>query len=671
MTTVADRVYAWAGEAVYTAPALDCWAWNNQHGRLSRRDSAMPGPWRGQVVPHMRHWQDLVSARRLGATFMGHRDKYAHLTEQIWLVAGTQSTKTRSFLYASLGYLVDQWPSPKALILPRLKDFKKVLDNRVTPFFEETPTLARHFPKTAQRRKSDIGYSAWKMDTCTVYMLCGELADDMRSFPLSDLILDEFDLLPLNCEGQGDPIELGLDRQKTWPRTKLAIGATTPTLIDGHGWRRLCSGSHERLLIRCPACGADQELHPDRLRWPENATPDAIKVHAQATWLCAFCPHEIKDDGTKDRLVAEAADAERNVPGVWSVSELHPLGQWVPSADFDARHQITRIHPAETSIRSGHYNSLYSQFISLSDFAAHELAAKTKGNSSEWITHLNGWRCEPSILTITAPVDGAALAKTATTYGYALKTCPVATPRLLLTLDQQGNSRASAWFPFVVRAYGINGESWLVDAGRVDGFEGLSVLEDRKYTIGSEQTAIAFSFMDGANGTMRVPIQTWAAANPNKRGVLVGRFWPDFLYRARIGGSKKEERNRKIITGAKVFNYHSNAYATELDARMRALPGSKKWNLPDDAPPDYLGSLTSEEQVLELVRMPNFSSKQPQLVWKPRTIHDQQGRIMTRTDNHWLDCEKMSVVGADILEWTDYKPKPPSRIKYGVVGKVI
>ncbi len=629
----------------------------------------MPGPWRGAIVPHMRHWQDLVSARRLGRKFMGHRDQYAHLTEQIWLVAGTQSTKTRSLLYASLGYLVDQWPSPKALVLPRLKDFKKVLDNRVRPFFNETPTLARHFPQRASLLKQAITYSAWTLDTCTLYMLCGELADDLRSFPISDLFFDEFDLLPIDCEGQGDPIELVLDRQKTWPRTKLAIGVTTPTAVDGHGWRRLCSGSHERLFVRCRSCGADQELHPDQLRWPADKTPDQIKVHRLASWACAYCKAEVADDGTKDRLVAEAADAFRYVPGTWAITGETPGGKWTPHADFDDRHQITRVHAAETTIRTGCVNSLYSQFVSLSEFAAHELAAKQKGNASEWTAHLNGWRCEPTIQQVAPAIDMTTLGEKATGSHYGLGTCPTSDGgKLALICDQQGNSRATAWFPYVVRYIAPGGDSWLVDAGKAMSFEELETLEKREYTIGSDRVAPDVVAMDGANGMMRVPIQTWAAKDPSHRIVLQGRFWPDFLWRERIAGSKKETLNKRIISGARVYSYHSNAYRTEVDSRMRWQEGSRKWNLPDDSPDFYLASLTAEEQVLDEIRLPGVG-RTKQLVWKPRITHDQQGKIVVRTDNHWWDCEVMAAVVADILGWNETRPKGP-KPKYGFIGMV-
>lgn len=657
-----QRVFDWIATAAVTPPAMSCWAWNNTHGRLSRRDSSMPGAWRGEVCPQMEHWHDLITARRLGRAFMGDRDQYAHLTEQIWLIAGTQSMKTRSVLYAGMGYTIDQHPSPKGLILPRLKDFKRVIDNRLRPFVDETPALERHLPRAFSLRKKYLTYSSWTLDTCTVYMLCGEIADDLRQFPMCELFFDEFDLLPINCEGQGDPIVLAMDRQKTWPRSKLAVGATTPTSVDGHGWRRLCSGSHERLLVACPRCRANQELHPDQLRWPDGKSPDEIKVHSLAQWECVRCQHRVADDGTKDRMVTEAAANHWWVGGKWAITGEHPAGHWTPHADFDGDGRLVRVHPCETIVRTGHLNSLYSRFISLSEFAYNELSTKAKGNDEQWIGHLNGWRCEPYIPQASGSVDLATLAAHSTSYGYALGTVLPGVKRIALIGDQQGNSRSSAWFPYIVRGFGEDGESWLIDAGEVHGFDEWEALEQRPYTVGGGQRPADVSVLDGSNGNMRVPLQQWAAAAPKRRMLLTGRFWPDFLVQQRANTDRKASRNRRIIAGARIFNWHTNAFKTELYGRIEGIEGAKKWNLPDDAPPDYLASLTAEEQVTELIRLPGTNGKRPTLVWKPRVVHDETGKVVVRDDNHWWDCEAMAPAVANIMRWEELEKQAPATI---------
>ncbi len=648
----------------HVPPGTDCVAWNEKHGTLSKRDSAMPGSWRIGNAPQMRHWLDLVAARKIGRGYIGERDQYAHLMTQLWLIAGTQSMKTRSLLYAAMGYLVDVKPSPKAYILPRLKDFKRVLDNRLRPFFTETPQLLRLFPPGKRDRSSAITYQAWRLITQTVYMLCGELADDLRSFPVCDLFWDEFDLLPLNVEGQGDPIELGIDRQKTWPRQKLSIGATTPTTVNGHGWRRLCSGSHERLLVKCPTCEVAQELHPDRLRFPKGSTPDEIILHRLATWACVECGTEIPDDGTKERMVAEADRQRLWVPGTWAIDAQHTAGLWTPHADFDAAHRLTRIHPPETVVRSGHLNSLYSRFISLSEFAAHGLAADLKGDVEERIAHTNGWRAEPWLPQIVAPLTMERVAEVSTTQHYFSGACPAGPLHIALICDQQGNNRASTWFPYEFRGFGLEGAEWQIEAGQAEGFEGLAALEGKTFNVGGVMMPVEVTAIDGSNGNMRVPLQEWAAAAPSRRFLLTGRFWPDYLWQLRQAGTSKEKRNKRIITGARVYNFHANAYKTELDGRRRGIAGAKAWHLPDDTPEFYLASMTAEEQKPQKIRIPGAYGKQSVLIWEPRTVYDQQGNIVVRTDNHWWDCSVMALVVAAVMEWEN----PPKRTAPRVIS---
>lgn len=663
-------------EAAVTPPPQGCWEWNGEHGRLSSRDSAMPGPWRGNVVPHMRHWQDLITSRRLGRryaierakTIADHRqrlldlsfwkggtgyDQYAHMVEQIWLVAGTQSTKTRSFLYAALGYNVDQHPAPSGLVLPRRKDFKRVLDNRVKPFFVETPALHRHFPSGRRARSQAITLEAWTLDTMTLFHLCGEVADDLRQFPMRDIYCDEFDLLPLDVEGQGDPLELAIDRGKTWSRSKLIVGATTPTQVHRHGWRRLCSGSHERLAVVCPRCKAVDVLDPDQIRTPDGATAEEVRLRHLATIECKHCGTSLPDDGTKDHLISEAAAADLYIPGKWEISAQHTTGIWTPSAHFDAGHRLIDMAPIETTVRSGHMNSLYSPFITLSEYKAKELGLAKKGDRAQRVAFVNGWRCEPTIAEVVTPPDIEVVTESATVYGYAHGSGPevIAEPvHLAIVCDQQGNSRDTAWFPYSVQIFSAT-ETWLIESGRVDGFPGLDKLEGRKWLVNGAMMPAEVTTLDGNNGTMRVPLQQWAAAKPKARMLLCGRFWPDFNWRQRDPGGAKEKRNKKIITGARVFSFHANAYKTELDGMMRGREGAKRWNLPDDTPQFFLDSLTAEEQVEREIRIPGFATKQRVMVWEPRRVHDETGAITVRTDNHWWDTQTMAPVVADIMGW--------------------
>ncbi len=633
------------------------WSWNETHGRLSSRDSSMPGPWRGGVVPYLRHWHELATARKQGKRYMGDRDPWAHLTEQIWIVAGTQSAKTRSFLYASLGYLVDQHPSPKGLILPRKKDFKRVLDNRVRPFFTETPKLADHFPKGKQDQKIAITYEAWTLDTCTLYFLCGDIADDLRSWPICDLLFDEFDLLPIDCEKQGDPIELALDRQKTWPRTRLALGATTPTTVDGHGWRRLCSGSHERLLVECPACNGHQELDPDQLRWPEDATSDDIKTRDLARFDCRWCKAS-HDSPAKDAMVRQAAEADRWVPGKWEISADHPSGKWLPRAKFDAAGRLFDVEPAATTIRTGHFNSLYSPFVTLSDFAAHHVHAKTKGSAAEWQAHQNGWRCEPSIPQVVVASSTEEISAVVT-LPYGRGVAPEG-QRILLTLDQQGNTTDSCWFPWVARAFGAAGASWQIDCGEVHGWDELEMLCARGFTAAGERRAADVIAMDSANGNMRVAVQTWCSKEPSRRLLLRGSQVLESPWRKR--GS--DSRGKRMLRGVTQYYFDSTAFKNTLNDRLHGTKLAPPWFLPSDAPDYMLRSLTSEEQVPERKKIPGGGWRTIH-VWQPRAMYNEVGMVVMRTDNHWWDCETMALVVSDIKGWKDLIeiPKPGTEPK--------
>jgi len=646
-----SSLLAHAGRTAHVAPPNDSWSWNCEHGRLSARDSAMPGRWRSELAPHLRYWHDVVSARRLGRNWTGAPDQHAHLTEAVWMVAAAQSFKTRSLLYAALAYSIDEHPAPSGFILPRLKDFKRVLKGRIRPFFEDTPQLLRHFPVGIRDRKEKITYEGWTLDTMTLYMLCGELPDDLRQFPLRDLYIDEFDLLPLDADGEGDPIEIVTERQKTWPRSRLTIGTTTCTTVANHGWRRLCGSTHQRLMIECPACSGIQELHPDQLRTPD-ASPDEIKLERLAQWACKHCGSLINDDGTKEQLITAAAKLGRWIPGRWEVSAKAPKGGWTPRAAIDGNGRLIDWQPPRSTSRSGQMNALYSPFVTLSEFAAKERQVTESGGREAQITFRNTWRCEPTLpqATIAASVDQIHVATSGADYQHG--ECPDGPLHVATICDQQGNQRQTSWFPYCTFGY-APGNMWLIETGDMTGFETLEAAENRRYPVGNKVMQCELTTVDGNNGTMRVPLQQYAAAKPEGRLLMTGRAFPNFMFQQRIAGKKEERRNKKIISGARIFSFHSNAYKSEADQCLRGTNGRLALHLPTDCPDFFMRSMSAEEGIERDMRLPGMHSKRRVVSWELRVEHSPDGNVVVRSDNHWWDALVMAIALGDINGWLD------------------
>jgi hypothetical protein len=478
-------------------------------------------------------------------------------------------------------------------------------------------------------------------------------------------------------------MEIGLDRMKTFGRRRLAVGVTTCTFVGNPGWRRLLTGSHERLLVDCLQCGAAQELNWDFLRIMDPAAgatalslADAVKAGIDpervmisgtrgqdglARWACAYCGrlHTARE---RDNLVLDACRANRWVPGKWVLDESHPSGSWSPWAKFDDGHRFMSKPPCETTIRTGHIHSLYSSFVTLCECAAREMRLlDLGGGEEEWTAHRNNWRCEPTIPDRSGDAEPAAIA-TSTAGGNPRGTAPAGADRILITCDQQGNSLDDANFPFVVRGY-KEGESWLIETGTVYGFDEVEELEKSLWTVGMNRVACKAIAMDAANGNMRQYVQTWAQAKANRRFLLHGRDNIATSVQRRYASVHKRPGRSELMTGVHYYYTNVDTWKTMLWDRIRSIgPG---WHAFVNPPAEYISSLGSEHRIIVKDRRGRTSER-----WVPRELVTKSGRTEERTDTHWWDCEHMQLAGAHILQW-DVKPKSqPTSTRYGVVGKV-
>lgn len=666
----------------------DCWTWLQQHLATA---PASEGGRRFDLrrAGLFRHWHDVISARLFGKS--PAHDPYAHETQHLWFTGAAQLGKDRAFLNATLAYVIDAWPRPIGYLMPRSRDLSKLKRGRLQPLIEKTPRLVRHLPISAAARSEAITGTLLTLGSAFVYLLAGQVANDLRSHPLRLVLANEFDVYPANCQDEGDPIELVDNRSKSWPRDRLLVGATTPTAIASHGWKRLTQGTHERPLIACPHCGGLDWLNPDQLRAPEDAPAAALVTEDLARWFCRWCGAGLTST-EKDHAVARAAAARGLTAaggwcaGRWTIGVDHPDGCWTPAATLDDRGHLVDWHPPRALVRSGWMNSLYSPDCTLGAFLANERLAEA-GDELQKLTHRNTWRGDPAAPRVSAAVAPESLTKSC--QQYPLRTAPEQALRLLIACDQQGNSIDGASFPFVARAYGAGGESWLVDSGEVHGWAELESLELRAYVIGGESRVPDAVLLDGRNGNLRVRIQQWSAGNPRVRLVLGGVRFLGQPWVKRSNAANREKRNKRIVAGAQVYHYDSQSWRNELDERIQnaqrlgyaerigefravllervraaeagepipPLP-TPPWHLPHDVPDHHLASLTAEERVPELVNVPG-EGRRLVPVWKPRAIYDERGEITYRSDNHWWDAEVMALVGADILKWPTLTPPDP------------
>ena len=629
--------------------ALPIQVWADRNIMLPRGSGMTPHD--SNWTPYWQHWLEIVR-RRIASEPNATGD---HLVETIDLVTGTQVGKTQGFLLVILAWIAALFPRDTAVVLPSEAARKAFSRNRVKRSFEQSPRLAHLLPRGGAEAASRMGITAWVLAQMIAFWKNGAVALELRGDDVPLVLTDEFDALPTDVDHQGDPFGLIGERQKSYPNERLMANTSTCTVVSGHAWRRLCAGSHERLHLRCDGCGAHHWLNPDDLKpTAEGLSADRIAADDAARWHCPSCGHAHTSDD-RDRLLAAAcatpgwSEAGGWVPGVWEQDE-DGRGHWTPAAEIDPQGRIIAIVPATGRRRSGHLSSLYSRTITFGAFLAAQMDADA-GSSEERQNFINGWRAEPYEVRLhaaTAADLSAATVSAEVAPGYVFGQCPAEAFRISLACDQQGIDVDKCWFPYTVRAWQPDGTSFLVDAGRADGWAALDALARRTWPVGGAARLADAIAIDTANGQMYRAIRAWCAKDPRRRLSISfsGTMAPDAAW-SEIPLTPK---NAHKLCGLPMVWYGNHGlYADTLYDLIRGAPGQPAWRIPPDAPDWYRASLTSEHRTVEETTIKNRRVSRSR--WEPKEFTDPQGRRFTRNDNHWLDTERLHLLLIAICRW--------------------
>lgn len=689
-TTDDLEVLAW--RTLASLDRVSIWDWQCRHGRIPAAESGKPGRWLGEKAKLFKKALDVVSARLQQRSIEG--DPFAILATLVLFVGPSQIGKTKSFLHPIIAYTVDCCQTNLAFVTHKEKEIRKHQRTRLLPMFEETPRLNRYLPQSQRLREQRLAGSLWQLEVANLHMISANRASNLREYSHQVGVGDEVEAWQLNVDGEGSPVQLFLDRQKRYEGSSILALGTTPNLVIGHGWAILCSGSHERLLVRCEHCGHDQDLDVDGLRCTrEGATPDQIHLEDLAHWHCAHCDHGHDSDAV-DRIVDHAIRLDRWTPGTWAQTEDHPDGHWTPATRWrlvgdDEREaepcgrwrrlvdtdtgevllehwQLIDCDPPSAQWRTYHCTYLHDTDCSNGRFLAHERSAQS---SEDWHAHVTGWRAEPII------TSGEALTTDELTDshlgGHRYGEAPDSARWLVVICDQQGNSRRTCWFAYSVWAIASGGgEAWLVEAGDRKGWNGLQELEESTWSIGGDRRRPDKIFCDGANHNMDVDLKNWVAADyarlraeghPPKhararlrRLLLIGdvHLPADLPWREQHPTSRTKAHHPE---GCRIFRWSSLHYKDLAHDRLKKSDDHAPLHLPlenaEQIPRDlkrFLRSCTSEERVFRQVGGPG-GRKRAMFYWQARVWRNSRGQLVERSDTHWWDTLAMMEVACDLL----------------------
>lgn len=255
-----------------------------------------PGRWNTALTPYLREIMDSLSEHSpvRDVTFIKSSG-----------VGGTEG------LYNWLGYVMHHLQNKDLLVVvPTLELRDRSFNPRLAKMIDETEALAElvsHASRSKTNRGDLMEYGA----RSRIIKAGANSPDSLRSDHLPYVICDEVDAFPWDVGGEGDPMTLIENRQRTFSRAKSYF-VSTPTNDQASRIEVLYKRSDmRRYHVPCPHCGEFQVLKfggkdkPYGLKWkmspPKEDEPSAIE---SAQYLCEHCGAYI-DEGHKTNMLAQ------------------------------------------------------------------------------------------------------------------------------------------------------------------------------------------------------------------------------------------------------------------------------------------------------------------------------------------------------------------------------
>jgi len=269
--------------------------WAERHREL-RSGTNAPGPWHNDLTPYLVEIMDALSEHSAvrQVTFTKSSG-----------VGGTEA------MFNWIGYLMHHLGNKDLLcVMPTLELRDRSFNPRLAKMIDESPALAG-LVSTAKRDRANRGDLLEYGARSRIIKAGANSPDSLRSDHLPYVICDEVDAFPWDVGGEGDPMTLIENRQRTYTRAKTYL-VSTPTK---EGASRISQQYHRsdmrRYYVPCPHCGEYQPLEfggkdaPYGLKFRRAPKDEGQEGQAQvsAAWyVCRECAAIIEEANKTDML---------------------------------------------------------------------------------------------------------------------------------------------------------------------------------------------------------------------------------------------------------------------------------------------------------------------------------------------------------------------------------
>lgn len=610
------------------------WAQNN---REYPETAGRPGPRNPHLTPYMVPFAMAVHGRT-------HK--------RVVMVVSAQSGKSETFLDL-IGERLDTAPVPIIYVGPS----KQFLTEQWEPRVDEL--LKVKALKDRLGAKSRMTKTRKFVSGVPLRLAHGGSTTAMKSDPFGLAFTDEADEMMATLRGQGNPVGLidargdtyadfvhaitstpseGVTEVETDPESGLEFWADSdPEEIKSTVWRLWLTGTRYHWAWPCPQCREYFIPRFQCLEWDKPVDENGRELSSTPALANRTAHLVCPKNGCLIYEEDVAPDSNRSCKE-W----MNDHGAYVaPGQRIDPDGTIHGL-PPESWTLSYWVSGLCSPFVKWGERAARYVEAVRSGNPGDIQSVKNQGFGE-----LYSPGGGAVPdwkeVMACASVEYQMGEIPPGARILTLTADIQKDR-----IPYVIRAWGAGGTSWLIEAAELYGateekeiWDTLAnVVSDTYHGMPIKLVLVDSGFRPGKKFIV-----------PEHRVYAFARRFPH-LVRATKGASTtmiKPVINRKIDikldgqeikNGLELLRLDTDYFKSWVQQRIRwekGTPGA--WNLPEDVTEGYCRQIVSEARI----RAPGGKVK-----W-----------VQKSKENHFLDCEAMQGAAQLILNLSKLRDGPP------------
>lgn len=273
--------------------------WADRH-RWLRSGTNAPGRWNTDLTPYLREIMDALSE---------HSSVRSVVFQKSSGVGGSE------VMMNWVGYVMHHLQNKDMLVvMPTLELRDRSFNPRMAKMIEESEVLAGLVSRSSRdktNRADVVEYGAH----ARIIRSGANSPDSLRSDHLPYVVTDEVSAFPWDVGGEGDPMTLIENRQRTYSRAKSYF-ISTPTVAGRCRISLQYSRSDQRRYhVPCPNCGQRQHLEFDRtgklaygLKWRtaptvDTETGEVLRPQVLSAWyVCKHCRADITESHKTDML---------------------------------------------------------------------------------------------------------------------------------------------------------------------------------------------------------------------------------------------------------------------------------------------------------------------------------------------------------------------------------